>query len=48
MMVFSFLIGGIPFALLVVAILLRKDVRNSGSGNVGATNAARQFRGRLS
>ena len=45
-MVVSFLIGGIPFAFLAVAILLRKDVRKSGSGNVGATNAARHFAGK--
>ena len=46
LLVFSFLVGGIPFALLAVAIVLRKDVRKSGSGNVGATNAARQWKGK--
>ena len=46
LVVFSFLLGGIPFALLLVAIVLRRDIRKSGSGNVGATNAARHFKGK--
>jgi len=41
--VISFLIGGIPFAWLIVRVLLKTDVRKHGSGNVGATNAARCF-----
>ena len=41
--VFSFLIGGVPFAWLIVRVLLKTDVRKHGSGNVGATNAARCF-----
>jgi len=43
LIVFSFLIGGIPWAWLIVLVLLKKDVRQHGSGNVGATNAARCF-----
>ena len=37
----SYLIGSIPFAYLIVRVLGKKDVREYGSGNVGATNAAR-------
>ncbi|HZN38904.1 MAG TPA: glycerol-3-phosphate acyltransferase [Planctomycetota bacterium] len=39
----SFLLGAIPFALLVVYLCKRVDVRTIGSGNVGATNASRAF-----
>ena len=37
----AYLIGGIPFGLLVVKLKTGEDVRNSGSGNIGATNALR-------
>lgn len=37
----AYLIGSIPFSYLVVKFLAGKDVRELGSGNVGATNAAR-------
>lgn len=37
----TYLIGSIPFSFLVVKLLAGKDVRELGSGNVGATNAAR-------
>jgi glycerol-3-phosphate acyltransferase PlsY len=37
----TYLLGSIPSALLVVWLLAGKDVRKEGSGNVGATNAAR-------
>jgi len=43
LVVFSFLLGGIPFAWLIVLVLFKTDVRMHGSGNVGATNAARCF-----
>ena len=46
----AFLLGAIPFALLVVRLCKGVDVRSVGSGNVGATNASRAFatkRGRL-
>jgi glycerol-3-phosphate acyltransferase PlsY len=39
----SFLLGAVPFALLVVFLCKRVDVRTIGSGNVGATNASRAF-----
>ena len=37
----SFLIGGIPFGYLLGRFLLNDDIRNHGSGNIGATNVAR-------
>ena len=37
----SFLIGGIPFGYLLGRLLLKDDIRNHGSGNIGATNVAR-------
>ena len=37
----SFLIGGIPFGFLVGRFVLKDDIRNHGSGNIGATNVAR-------
>lgn len=37
----SFLIGGIPFGYLVGQYVLRDDIRNHGSGNIGATNVGR-------
>ena len=37
----SFLTGGIPFGYLLGRVLLRDDIRNHGSGNIGATNVGR-------
>lgn len=37
----AYLIGSIPFSYLVVRLLGGKDIRQSGSGNVGATNVLR-------
>jgi len=37
----AYLLGSVPSALLVVTIMTGKDVRTTGSGNVGATNATR-------
>ncbi len=39
--IFSYLIGSIPFGFLLTKIFLKKDIRNIGSGNIGATNALR-------
>ncbi|HNX51662.1 MAG TPA: glycerol-3-phosphate 1-O-acyltransferase PlsY, partial [Thermoanaerobaculaceae bacterium] len=41
MVVLAYLFGSIPFALLLVKAAGRGDVRQVGSGNVGATNALR-------
>jgi glycerol-3-phosphate acyltransferase PlsY len=37
----AYLIGGIPFGLVIVRLITGKDVRASGSGNIGATNVLR-------
>jgi glycerol-3-phosphate acyltransferase PlsY len=37
----AYLFGSIPFGLILVRIVKGEDVRRIGSGNIGATNAAR-------
>ena len=37
----SYLFGSIPFGFILTKIFLKKDIRNLGSGNIGATNALR-------
>jgi len=37
----AYLVGGIPFGLLIVKLMTGADVRESGSGNIGATNVLR-------
>ncbi len=39
--IFSYLMGSIPFGLILTKIFLKKDIREIGSGNIGATNALR-------
>ena len=36
-----YLIGSLPFGFILTKIFLKKDIRNIGSGNIGATNALR-------
>ena len=38
---FSYIICSIPFGFILTKIFLKKDIRNIGSGNIGATNALR-------
>ena len=38
---FSYLMGSIPFGYVLTKIFLKKDIRDIGSGNIGATNALR-------
>ena len=37
----SYLMGSIPFGYILTKIFLKKDIRDFGSGNIGATNALR-------
>ncbi|MDC0031736.1 glycerol-3-phosphate 1-O-acyltransferase PlsY [Candidatus Pelagibacter sp.] len=37
----SYLMGSIPFGFILTKLFLKKDIRNIGSGNIGATNALR-------
>ena len=37
----SYLLGSIPFGFILTKIFLKKDIRDMGSGNIGATNALR-------
>ena len=39
--VICYLLGSIPFGFILTKIFLKKDIRNIGSGNIGATNALR-------
>ena len=39
--IISYLMGSIPFGLILTKAFLKKDIREIGSGNIGATNALR-------
>jgi len=39
--VIAYLLGSIPFGYLLVRIFRKQDIREQGSGNIGATNVAR-------
>tara|TARA_B110000438_G_scaffold282593_1_gene309789 strand:+ start:204 stop:818 length:615 start_codon:yes stop_codon:yes gene_type:complete len=40
-LVFSYISGSIPFGLILTKIFTNEDIRNVGSGNIGATNVLR-------
>ncbi len=42
-LVLGFLVGSIPFGLILGRVLFKSDIRGSGSGNIGAANAARTY-----
>ena len=39
--IYSYVLGSIPFGLILTKKFLNKDLREMGSGNIGATNALR-------
>ena len=39
--VYSYILGSIPFGLVLTKIFLKKNIREIGSGNIGATNVLR-------
>lgn len=39
--VIGYLLGSIPFALVIGKVFYKKDIRNFGSGNLGGSNAGR-------
>ena len=39
--IMCYLMGSIPFGFILTKIFLKKDIREIGSGNIGATNALR-------
>ncbi len=38
---YSYILGSIPFGLVITKLFLKEDIRNVGSGNIGATNVLR-------
>ena len=39
--ILGYLLGSIPFALVIGKVFYKTDIRQSGSGNLGGTNAGR-------
>lgn len=37
----AYLVGSIPFGFILVRLFLKEDIREKGSGNIGATNVVR-------
>ncbi|HPI25640.1 MAG TPA: glycerol-3-phosphate 1-O-acyltransferase PlsY [Candidatus Cloacimonadota bacterium] len=43
MPLFAYFLGSIPVGWIVARLFFKTDIRSKGSGNIGATNALRQF-----
>jgi glycerol-3-phosphate acyltransferase PlsY len=41
--IIAFLLGSIPFGVIISRLFFKKDIRNEGSGNIGTTNAMRSL-----
>ena len=39
--IYSYLLGSIPFGLILTRVFLKRDIRKIGSGNIGTTNVLR-------
>ena len=42
-LVITFLLGSIPFGVIISRLFFKKDIRSEGSGNIGTTNAMRSL-----
>lgn len=45
--IIAYFLGSIPFGFIIAKLFFKTDIRASGSGNIGATNALRQFGARV-
>ena len=43
LLLFAYLLGAVPWGLILSRIFAREDIRLKGSGNIGATNVTRQI-----
>ena len=41
--IISYLMGSIPFGFILTKIFLKKDIRDIGSGNIGATKCIKSW-----
>lgn len=41
LLVASYLLGSLPFGMIIAHLVKRQDIRQHGSGNIGATNVFR-------
>jgi glycerol-3-phosphate acyltransferase PlsY len=42
LLLFAYLLGAVPWGLILGRLFAREDIRRKGSGNIGATNVTRQ------